>query len=116
MIHEAVTDIKTLFSNMTIIDLDVGQEINTYGNYLVFNALKPDLLMNSGAFNFTLYVALKSLKRGHKNAYHDLDEVIEALSEASEKNIVCDCTSIELNQFGERLFIYAVNLTVTRSW
>lgn len=116
MIHAAVTDIKTLLSDMDIIDLDVGKEINTHGNYLVFDSLKPDELMNSGTFNFTLYMATKSLKRGHEKAYADLDAVLTALSYANEKNIVCDCKNIELNQFGERLFIYAVNLEVTRSW
>lgn len=116
MIHEAVTDIKTLFSNMNIIDLDVGKEINTHGNYLVLDSFKPDGIMNAGDFNFTLYMALKSLKRANKNSYADLDDIVTAVGEAPQKNIVCECRGIELNRFGERLFIYAVKLTITRSW
>jgi hypothetical protein len=116
MIHEAVTDIKTLFSDMDIIDLDVGKEINTHGNYLVFDSFKPDGIMNAGAFNFTLYMALKSLKRANENAYADLDDIITAIGDAPSKEIVCECRGIELNQFGERLFIYAVKLEITRSW
>ena len=115
MIYEASEDIKTLFSDMSIIDLDVGQEINTHGNYLVFDGYKPDEFMHSGTVEFTLFMALKSLKRSSENAYADLDEVIDSLSLAAEQNIMCDCTGIKLNQFGERLFIYAINLRVTRS-
>jgi len=116
MIHEAVTDIKSLFNTMNIIDLDVGKEINTHGDYLVFDSFKPDSMMRSAVFSFTLYKAIKSLKRANENAYAELDAVIEALDTAGEKNIICECTSIRLNQFGERLFIYAIKLEVTRSW
>ena len=115
MIYEASEDIKTLFSNIDIIDLDVGQEINTYGNYLVFDSFTPDGFAHSGEVEFTLFMALKTLKRGNKNAYADLDEIIERLANSAEQHIVCDCRGIKLNQFGERLFIYAINLRVTRS-
>ncbi len=115
MIHDAVTDIKSLFDTMNIIDLDVGKEINTHGNYLVFDAFKPDKMFASGVFKFTLYIALKSLKRGNESAYSDLDTVIEALANASEKNIICECTNMELRTFSERLFIYAITLEITRS-
>lgn len=116
MIIEASNDIKTMFNELTIIDLDVGKEINSHGNYLVFDSFKPDGIMNAGAFNFTLYMALKSLKRANGTAYADLDDIITAIGEAPSKEIVCECRGIELKQFGERLFIYAVKLEITRSW
>lgn len=116
MIHDAVTDIKNLFDTLDIIDLDVGKEINTHGSYLVFDSFKPDDMFASGVFRFTLFMALKSLKRGNEHAYIDLDEIIEALGKAGEKNIIAECIDIKLNQFGERLFIYAIKLEITRSW
>ena len=116
MINEASNDIKTMLADLEIIDLDVGKEINSHGNYLVFDSFKPDGIMNAGTFNFTLYMALKSLKRANGTAYADLDGIITAIGEAPSKDIVCECRGMELKQFGERLFIYAIKLTVTRSW
>ena len=117
MISKAVIDVKALFDTLSLIDLDVGKEINTHGNYLVFDGFKPDeTMMDSGVFSFTIYMALKSLKRGNKTAYADLDDVIIAMSEAGEKNIICECKNIQLNQFSQRLFIYAVQIKITRSW
>jgi len=117
MIKDAVNDLKTLFNDLTIIDLDVGKEINTHGNYLVFHGFKPDETMGrSGVFSFTLYMALQSLKRGHKHAYADLDDIIAKVSRAGEQNIVCECKDIQLNRFSSKLFIYAVTLEITRSW
>jgi len=117
MISDASNDIKTVFADMKIIDLDVGKEINTHGNYLVFDKFKPDEdMMQSGTFTFTLFMALKSLKRGHENAYADLDDILSAVSQAAEKNIVCECIGMELNQFSKQLFIYAITLELKRSW
>jgi len=116
MISQASNDIKNLLDGINIIDLDIGKEINSHGNYLVFNAFHPEPFMRSGSFDFTLFMALNSLKRANQNAYSDLDEIIEKIASAGEKNIICECRGIELNQFGERLFIYAVKLKVTRSW
>ena len=117
MVIDAVNDVKTLFNDMTIIDLDVGKEINTHGNYLVFDGFKPDeTMMDNGVFTFTLFMALKSLKRGNKQAYGDLDDVITALSKAGEKDIVCECTNMQLSTFSKQLFIYAVTLKISRSW
>ena len=117
MINDAVNDVKTLFNTLNLIDLDVGKEINTHGNYLVFDSFKPDdAMMDAGVFTFTIYMALKSLKRGHKTAYADLDAVFTALGEAGEKEIVCECKNMELRQFSAKLFIYAVTIEINRSW
>ena len=116
MIKNAVNDVKTLFNDMNIIDLDVGKEINTHGNYLVFEKFKPDEMMASGVFTFTLFMALKSLKRGKDTAYADLDDVIAAVGNAGKKEIVCECTNMQLSTFSSRLFIYAITLEITRSW
>jgi hypothetical protein len=116
MINDAVNDVKTLFKDMSIIDLDVGKEINTHGNYLVFEKFKPDEMMESGVFTFTLFMALKSLKRGKDTAYADLDDVITALGNAGQENIVCECTNMQLSTFSKRLFIYAITLNLHRSW
>jgi len=116
MINDAVNDVKTLFNDMSIIDLDVGKEINTHGNYLVFEKFKPDEMMASGVFTFTLFMALKSLKRGKDTAYADLDDIITAVSDAGKKDIVCECTNMQLSTFSNRLFIYAITLEINRSW
>jgi len=116
MISLAAQDIKDLFDDVTIIDLDVGKEINRHGNYLVFDGFKPDGLLCSGVFRFTLYMALKSLRRGNGSAYSELDEIIIKLAEAGDRGIVCECKDVKLTGFAERLFIYALQLEVARSW
>lgn len=117
MVSKAAADIKQMFPSMAVTDLDIGKEINSAGNYLVFDGFIPDEnLVMSGVASFTLFVAVKSLKRGNQTAYSLFDEMLEQISRSLEQDIASECKGIKLHSFSQRLFIYAVRIDIHGSW
>ena len=117
MVTAAAADLKRIFGGLEIVELDVGKEINHYGNYLVFDRFVPSSdMLDAGTFSFTLYVAINSINRGHTHGYGVMDQIITALSLAAQKGVSGRCRDIKLHSFSQRLFIYAVGVDIYRTW
>jgi hypothetical protein len=116
MVSSAIDEIKRVFPTRKLILLDAGKEINSQGDYLVFNSFKPHELQNSGTLNFDIYVAINSLQKGIISGKNLLDEIMLDISKASSLGVVLSCRGVVLKELTERFFVYVISISLEESW
>lgn len=111
MVAKARILIKKVLSEFKILDLDIKNEINSSGNYLVFDSLNKTSVLKADLV-FSIYIAKKVLKKDSA-----IDELLDNISktiidyECNNENDI-SCLKIELHSFDKGLFIYKMQIQV----